>query len=38
MIKYIITAVVVGVIVFGTAYFGFYNTPEEDITTVTQAE
>tara|TARA_B110000211_G_scaffold217618_1_gene261662 strand:+ start:790 stop:906 length:117 start_codon:yes stop_codon:yes gene_type:complete len=38
MIKYLITAVVIGVIVFGTAYFGFYNTPEEDITPTTQAE
>ena len=38
MIKYIIAAVVVGIISLGTAYFGFYNTPEEDITPTTQAE
>jgi hypothetical protein len=38
MIKYLISAVVIGVIVFGTAYFGFYNTPEEAGPPTTQAE
>ena len=38
MIKYLISAVVVGIISLGIAYFGFYDTPEEDITTVLQTE
>tara|TARA_R100001369_G_scaffold70557_1_gene98297 strand:+ start:41 stop:160 length:120 start_codon:yes stop_codon:yes gene_type:complete len=39
MIKYLIIAVVVGIIACGTIYFGFYETQEEkDITTVLQAE
>jgi len=29
MIKYLIAAAVVGVIAFSTAYYGFYDTPEE---------
>ena len=37
MIKYLIAAAVVGVIAFSTAYFGFYNTPEET-TPTTQVE
>ena len=38
MIKYLIAAVVVGIISLGTAYFGFYNTPEEAGPPTTQAE
>ena len=37
MLKYLIAAVVVGVIAFSTAYFGFYDTPEET-TPTTQVE
>jgi|TARA_R110001606_G_scaffold27597_1_gene88054 hypothetical protein len=39
MIKYLVIAIVVGIIACGTAYFGFYDTQEEkDITTVLQTE
>ena len=37
MLKYLIAAVVVGIISLGIAYYGFYDTPQET-TPTTQAE
>ena len=38
MIKYLIAAVIVGIISLGIAYYGFYDTPEEAGPPTTQAE